>query len=61
MQPEKVEFELKLGQSKPLYNAFKHIAEISDWERLSNARKRIVECKYLIPNLNENFYWRPFF
>ncbi|XP_057492805.1 organellar oligopeptidase A, chloroplastic/mitochondrial-like [Actinidia eriantha] len=45
VQPEKVEFELKLGQSKPLYNAFKHIKEFSDWERLSNARKRIVESQ----------------
>ncbi|KAF5958359.1 hypothetical protein HYC85_005584 [Camellia sinensis] len=39
VQPEKVEFELKLGQSKPLYNAFKAIRESSDWEALSDARK----------------------
>lgn len=44
-QPEKVKFELKLGQSKPIYNAFKAIKESSDWEKLSDARKRIVECE----------------
>lgn len=50
LQPEKVELELKLGQSKPLYNAFKAIRESSDWEALSDARKRIVEGRYLILN-----------
>ncbi|CAL5372614.1 unnamed protein product [Camellia sinensis] len=45
VQPEKVEFELKLGQSKPLYNVFKAIRESSDWEALSDARKRIVESQ----------------
>lgn len=45
-QPEKVKFELKLGQSKPIYNAFKAIKESPDWDKLSDARKRIVECKY---------------
>ncbi|CAL5369292.1 unnamed protein product [Camellia sinensis] len=43
VQPERVEFGLKLGQSKPLYNAFKAIRESSDWEALSDARKRIIE------------------
>ncbi|XP_057484174.1 organellar oligopeptidase A, chloroplastic/mitochondrial-like isoform X1 [Actinidia eriantha] len=43
VQPEKVEFQLRLGQSKPIYNAFKTIRESSDWEMLSDARKRIVE------------------
>lgn len=46
LQPEKVEFDLKLGQSKPLYNAFKAIRESKDWDGLSDAQKRIVECKY---------------
>ncbi|THG14884.1 hypothetical protein TEA_016921 [Camellia sinensis var. sinensis] len=45
VQPEKVEFELKLGQSKAVYNAFKAIGESSDWEALSDARKRIVESQ----------------
>ncbi|KAJ0656713.1 putative oligopeptidase A [Helianthus annuus] len=43
IQPEKVEFDLKLGQSKPLYNAFKAIRESKDWDGLSDAQKRIVE------------------
>ncbi|KAL2531678.1 putative cytosolic oligopeptidase A [Abeliophyllum distichum] len=45
VQPEKVAFELKLGQSKPIYNAFKDIRESSNWEGLSDARKRIVELQ----------------
>nr|DAD22195.1 TPA_asm: hypothetical protein HUJ06_023658 [Nelumbo nucifera] len=45
VQPEKVKFELRLGQSKPIYNAFKAIRESSDWETMSNARKRIVEAQ----------------
>lgn len=48
LQPEKVEFELKLGQSKPLYNAFKDIKESSNWDALSEAQKRIVECEYVV-------------
>ncbi|KAK6125379.1 hypothetical protein DH2020_040875 [Rehmannia glutinosa] len=44
-EPEKVAFELKLGQSKPIYNAFKAIRESPNWEALSDARKRIVEAQ----------------
>lgn len=47
MQPEKVAFQLKLGQSKPIYNAFKAIRESPEWDSLSDARKRIVECKFM--------------
>ncbi|XP_076896245.1 putative cytosolic oligopeptidase A [Bidens hawaiensis] len=43
IQPEKITFGLKLDQSKPIYNAFKAMKESSDWEMLSDARKRIVE------------------
>uniref|UniRef100_A0A7C9B065 oligopeptidase A n=1 Tax=Opuntia streptacantha TaxID=393608 RepID=A0A7C9B065_OPUST len=43
VQPEKVKFKLRLGQSKPIYNAFKAIRESPDWPQLSEARKRIVE------------------
>lgn len=43
VQPEKVAFELKAGQSKPIYNAFKAIKESPEWNSLSDARKRIVE------------------
>ncbi|XP_022740421.1 probable cytosolic oligopeptidase A [Durio zibethinus] len=45
VQPEKVKFELRLGQSKPIYNAFKAIRESPDWLSLSEARKRIVETQ----------------
>ncbi|XP_056699139.1 probable cytosolic oligopeptidase A isoform X2 [Spinacia oleracea] len=43
VQPEKVEFQLRLSQSKTIYNAFKAIHESSDWDSLSTARKRVVE------------------
>ncbi|KAD2034900.1 hypothetical protein E3N88_41986 [Mikania micrantha] len=43
IQAAKAEFDLKLGQSKPIYNAFKAIRESSDWEGLNDAQKRIVE------------------
>ncbi|GAV74746.1 Peptidase_M3 domain-containing protein [Cephalotus follicularis] len=45
VQPEKVAFQLRLGQSKPIYNAFKAIQESLDWQSLSEARKRIVESQ----------------
>ncbi|KAK7309602.1 hypothetical protein RJT34_06464 [Clitoria ternatea] len=45
VQPEKVKFYLRLGQSKPIYNAFKAIQESPDWQTLSDARKRIVESQ----------------
>ncbi|KAF7829255.1 putative cytosolic oligopeptidase A [Senna tora] len=43
VQAEKVKLLLRVGQSKPIYNAFKAIKESSDWQTLSDARKRIVE------------------
>ncbi|CAI0430868.1 unnamed protein product [Linum tenue] len=43
VQPDKVKFQLRLGQSKPIYNAFKAIQESPEWQHLSDARKRIVE------------------
>lgn len=45
VQAEKVKFQLRLGQSKPIYNAFKAIQESSDWQTLSDSRKRIVESQ----------------
>ncbi|KAL1812361.1 hypothetical protein ACET3Z_022426 [Daucus carota] len=51
-QPEKVKFELKLGQSLPIYNAFKAIKESSSWDTLSEARKRIVESQIKVVVLN---------
>uniref|UniRef100_M4CPC9 oligopeptidase A n=1 Tax=Brassica campestris TaxID=3711 RepID=M4CPC9_BRACM len=37
VQPEKVKFQLRLGQSKPIYNAFKSIRESPDWNTLIEA------------------------
>lgn len=48
LQAEKVKFQLRLGQSKPIYNAFKAIQESPDWQTLSHSRKRIVESKLQI-------------
>lgn len=45
LQPEKVKFYLRLGQSKPIYNAFKAIQDSPDWKTLSEAQKRIVESE----------------
>ena len=45
MQGEKVKFQLRLGQSKPVYDAFKAIQESPDWQKLSDAQKRIVESQ----------------
>ncbi|KAK7843841.1 organellar oligopeptidase a, partial [Quercus suber] len=45
VQPEKVQFQLRLSQSKPIYYAFKAIRESSSWESLSDAQKRIVEAQ----------------
>ncbi|KAF8081964.1 hypothetical protein N665_0854s0004 [Sinapis alba] len=45
VQPEKVKFQLKLGQSKPIYNAFKAIRDSPDWSSLSEARQRLVEAQ----------------
>ena len=47
LQPEVVKFDLRLNQSKTNYNAFKAIRKSHDWETLSDARKRVVECEYL--------------
>lgn len=43
VQPDKVKFQLRLGQSKPIFNAFKAIKESSSWSTLNDANKRIVE------------------
>ncbi|KAL0672507.1 hypothetical protein Bca4012_000487 [Brassica carinata] len=45
VQPEKVKFQLRLGQSKPIYNAFKSIRESPDWNTLIEARQRLVEAQ----------------
>lgn len=52
VQPEKVKFQLRLGQSKPIFNAFKAIQEGPIWETLSEAQKRIVEVEIKEATLN---------
>ncbi len=43
VQPQVVQFINKLGQSKPLYEAFKSLQGSPLWNTLENAQKRIVE------------------
>ena len=44
IQPKVVEFGSKLGQSKPLYEAFQALKAGDTWETLEPAQKRIVEA-----------------
>jgi len=44
VQPELVQFANQLGQSKPLYEAFKQIRAGSLWNELTAAQQRIVEA-----------------
>ncbi|KAK9666196.1 hypothetical protein RND81_14G167800 [Saponaria officinalis] len=43
VQPRKVDFQLRLSQSKPIYKAFKEIRESLNWDTLSSSHKRVVE------------------
>lgn len=43
VQPQVVQFVNRLGQSQPLYQAFKAIRNRQDWEQLEPAQQRIVE------------------
>ncbi|MGK7884973.1 MAG: M3 family metallopeptidase [Crocosphaera sp.] len=43
VQPQVVQFINKLGQSKPIYEAFKSLQESETWNSLENAQQRIVE------------------
>lgn len=45
VQPDKVKFQLRLDQSKPIFNAFNSIRNSSSWSTLPIACKRIVEGK----------------
>ncbi|BAY08791.1 M3 family metallopeptidase [Calothrix sp. NIES-2098] len=44
VQPEVVQFLTKLGQSQPLYNAFKALRSSDAWNSLESAQQRIVEA-----------------
>ncbi|WCJ35598.1 Zincin-like metalloproteases family protein [Euphorbia peplus] len=45
VQPQKVCFDLRLAQSKPIYNAFKAIKESSQWQSLIDAKKHVVDSR----------------
>ena len=44
VQPQVVQFINKLGQSQPIYNAFKALRASDNWETLESAQQRIVEA-----------------
>ncbi|EIE24885.1 peptidase M3 family protein [Coccomyxa subellipsoidea C-169] len=43
VQPLQVKLGLRMAQSKPLYEAFRALRDGSDWNGLSEARKRVVD------------------
>ncbi|MEO0535560.1 MAG: M3 family metallopeptidase [Cyanobacteria bacterium P01_A01_bin.123] len=43
VQPPLVQFSNRMGQSKPIYEAFKQIRQNPDWQTLDPAQQRIVE------------------
>ncbi|RQO95946.1 hypothetical protein POPTR_009G151300v4 [Populus trichocarpa] len=45
VQPEKVKFQLRLDQSKPVYTAFKAIRQSSEWESLNELRFASVDLE----------------
>ncbi|MBD2360657.1 M3 family metallopeptidase [Anabaena minutissima FACHB-250] len=44
VQPQVVQFMNKLGQSQPIYNAFKELRTSDSWKSLASAQQRIVEA-----------------
>ncbi|NJM73145.1 MAG: M3 family metallopeptidase [Scytonema sp. RU_4_4] len=44
VQPQVVQFSNKLGQSQPIYNAFKALRASETWAKLNSAQQRIVEA-----------------
>ncbi|MBD2357944.1 M3 family metallopeptidase [Tolypothrix sp. FACHB-123] len=44
VQPDVVQFFTKLGQSQPLYNAFKALRSSGEWNTLESAQQRIVSA-----------------
>ena len=45
MLPKVVQFILRLGQSKPVFNGYLAIKEGIEWEKLDDAQKRVVKLK----------------
>jgi oligopeptidase A len=44
VQPQVVQFVNKLGQSQPIYNAFKELRNSETWATLESAQQRIIEA-----------------
>lgn len=44
VQPGLVQFSIQLGQSQPLYNAFRQLRASTEWDSLDAAQQRIVEA-----------------
>ncbi|MCF4966592.1 M3 family metallopeptidase [Nostoc sp. CMAA1605] len=44
VQPQVIQFMNKLGQSQPIYNAFKQLRASDSWQTLESAQQRIVEA-----------------
>ncbi|HEY9802348.1 MAG TPA: M3 family metallopeptidase [Leptolyngbyaceae cyanobacterium] len=44
VQPQVVQFINQLGQSQPIYNAFKQLRASDSWDTLDSAQQRIVEA-----------------
>lgn len=45
MLPNVVQFSLRLGQSKPIYEGYKAIRDGPEWEKLNEAQMRVIELK----------------
>lgn len=52
MQPERVAFSLRVGQSKPIYEAYRALRDGPEWDSLSEAQQRIVEAELREATLN---------
>ena len=45
MQPKVVEFSLRAGQSKPIYDGLTAIRDGEEWGMINNAQKRVIELR----------------
>ena len=45
MQPKVVEFGLRMGQSKPIYDGLVEIKEGPEWGKLDEAQRRVIDLK----------------
>ncbi len=45
VQPKVVEFGLRMGQSKPIYDGLLAMKEGSEWDKLDEAQRRVIDLK----------------